>query len=104
MADMMGPLIKRAVVANHRRIHAGSSTQKIKLEVDLFYLDSGVNSGASGGPVVNEKGEAIGLITQRAVTSASQEAAPGLKVPAGATVALSLHPMETIKQLMQRKA
>lgn len=104
MADMMGPLIKRAVVGNHRRIEASNSAQNINLEIDLFYLDNGVNSGASGGPVVNTKGEAIGVITQRAVTSASQESAPGLKVPAGATVAISLHPMETVRQLMQRKA
>ena len=103
MADMMGPLIKRAVVGNHRRIFAGNSVQNVNVEVDLFYLDSGVNSGASGGPVVNEKGEAIGVITQRAVTSASQDSAPSLKVPAGATVAISLHPVETVRQLMQIK-
>ncbi|MDA3807028.1 MAG: serine protease [Thiomicrorhabdus sp.] len=104
MADMMGPLIKRAIVANHRRIHASNSKQNINVEADVFYLDNGVNSGASGGPVVNENGEAIGVITQRAVTSASQESVPNLKVPSGATIALSLHPMETIRQLIQKKA
>ena len=106
MADMMGPLIKRGVVANHRRIHAANSKQKINVEVDLFYIDNGVNSGASGGPVVSEKGEAIGFVTQRAMTSASQESAPGLWVPSGTTVALSLHPVETVRKLMlmQKKA
>lgn len=103
MADMTGPLIKRAFVGNHRRIFASNSAQNINIEVDIFYLDNGVNSGASGGPIVNEKGEAIGVITQRAVTNASQESAPSLKVPAGATVAISLHPMEVVRQLMQIK-
>lgn len=104
MADMMGPLIKRALVGNHRRIYASNSVEHINVEADLFYLDSGVNSGASGGPVVNESGEAIGVISQRAVTSASQESAPNLKVPSGATMAISLHPMETVRLLMARKA
>jgi len=104
MADMMGPLIKRAVVGNHRRVLAEDSSQNITIEADIFYLDNGVNSGASGGPVVNENGEAIGVISQRAVTSASQESAPDLKVPAGATIALSLHPMNAIRQMMQKNA
>lgn len=104
MADMMGPLIKRAAVGNHRKIVAEDSSQNITIEVDLFYLDNGVNSGASGGPVVNEDGEAIGVISQRAVTSASQKSAPDLKVPAGVTIALSLHPMNAIHQIMKKNA
>lgn len=104
MADMMGPLIKRAVVGNHRRFLAKDSNQNITIEADIFYLDNGVNSGASGGPVVNESGEAIGVISQRAVTNASQESAPDLKVPAGATIALSLHVMNAIRQIMQKNA
>ena len=104
MADMMGPLTKRAVVGNHRRIFANDSNTNITIEADIFYLDNGVNSGASGGPVVNENGEAIGVISQRAVTSASQSSAPGLKVPAGATIALSLHPMNAIRQMMHKNA
>ncbi|QFT20683.1 hypothetical protein FIV02_03730 [Pseudomonas sp. THAF187a] len=104
MADMMGPLIKRAAIGSHRKIIAEDSSQNITVEVDLFYLDNGVNSGASGGPVVNEDGEAIGVISQRAVTSASQKSAPDLKVPAGATIALSLHPMNAIHQIMKKNA
>lgn len=104
MADMMGPLIKKATVGNHRKIVAEDSIQEITVEVDLFYLDNGVNSGASGGPVVNEDGEAIGIISQRAITSASQKAAPDLKVPAGATIALSLLPINAIHKIMKKKA
>jgi hypothetical protein len=104
MADMMGPLIKRAVVGNHRRIIAEDSNKNVTIEADIFYLDNGINSGASGGPVVNENGEAIGVISQRAVTGASQDSAPDLKVPAGATIALSLHPMNAIRQMMQKNA
>ncbi|PAB32936.1 serine protease [Pseudomonas savastanoi] len=83
IADMMGPMTKRAVVGNHVRIHASNSAQAITADFSLFYMDNGVNSGASGGPIVNEGGEAIGVISQRAVTSASQSSAPGLKVPSG---------------------
>lgn len=104
MADMTGPLIKTAHVGNHRRIFAENSEQNITVEVDVFYLDNGINSGASGGPVVNEAGEAIGVISQRAITNASQESAPNLKVPAGATIALSLHPMNVVRQILAMRA
>ena len=103
MADMMGPLIKRAIVGNHRRIYAADTKNGIHIEVDVFYMDNGVNSGASGGPVVNECGEAIGVITQRAVTSASQSADSTLKVPAGATVGLSLQPMEIARRIKAKE-
>jgi hypothetical protein len=36
-------------------------------------------------------------------TSASQVSAPSLKALAGATIALPIHPMEAIRQFMQRK-
>ena len=61
-------------------------------------------NGASGGPIVNEAGEAIGVISQRAVTSASQSSDTSLKVPAGATIGLSLEPMETVRQIKLRQA
>lgn len=103
MADMMGPLIKSAIVGNHVRIHASNSKEEISADFSLFYLDNGVNSGSSGGPIVNECGEAIGVISQRAVTSASQSSDPSLKVPAGATIGMSLEPIETVRKIKQRQ-
>jgi hypothetical protein len=99
IADMMGPLTKSAIVGNHVRIHASNSAQGISADFSLFYMDNGVNSGSSGGPIVNESGEAIGVISQRAVTSASQSSDPSLRVPAGATIGLSLEIIQTVRQL-----
>lgn len=104
IADMMGPMIKSAIVGNHVRIHASNSTLNINADFSLFYMDNGMNSGASGGPIVNEAGEAVGVISQRAVTSASQSADTNLKVPAGATIGLSLEPMETVRQIRALQA
>ncbi|WPO00636.1 serine protease [Pseudomonas sp. MUP55] len=104
IADMMGPMTKSAIVGNHVRIQASNSEQKISVDFSLFYLDNGVNSGASGGPIVNEAGEAIGVISQRAVTSASQSTDTSLKVPAGATIGLSLEPIETVRQIKLQQA
>lgn len=103
MADMMGALIKKATIGNHRRIFAEDSNENFVVEVDYFYLDNGINHGASGGPVVNENGEAIGVISQRAVTSASQREVPNLKVPAGTTIALSLHPINLVAEQWKKK-
>lgn len=96
MADMTGPLIKRAVIGNCRRICAANAS--MKMECDVFYVDNGMHYGASGGPVVNSKCEAVGLITQRAITSASQEMAPGIYVPSGSTVCIGFNPLIAISQ------
>jgi len=93
LADMTGPLIKRGVVGNTRGIHAQNSASGKMISCEIFFVDNGMNPGASGGPVVNANGEAIGIMTKRAITSASQGAAPSLEVPSGSTIAISLHPL-----------
>ncbi len=94
LADMTGPLIKRAVIGNICRVVAESSTQGISLQCDVFYADCAMHSGASGGPVVNAQGEAVGIITKRAVTSVSQSDASNLSVPSGATVGVSFQALD----------
>ncbi|WP_373988112.1 serine protease [Duganella sp. BuS-21] len=103
-ADMTGPMIKRGVVGNIRRIHASQSVNDLKLECDIFYLDNSVHSGASGGPVVNRNGCAVGVIVQRATTSVSQAAAPGLFVPSGATVGLGLQTLPAIYKWLSNQS
>lgn len=99
MADMTGPIVKRAVIGNHRRFHASNTSQNIKIEGDILYMDNGMHSGASGGPIVNENGEAVGIITQRAVTSASQSSDVNLKVPSGSTIGISMQPLLGISKV-----
>ena len=94
LADMTGPLIKRGVIGNVRRICAENTADKISIECDVFYIDNSIHSGASGGPIFNSNGEAVGVITKRAITSASQSQYPGLEVPSGATIGLSLQAVE----------
>ncbi|WP_159086404.1 trypsin-like peptidase domain-containing protein [Burkholderia mayonis] len=92
MADMTGPLIKQGHIGNLRRIVvevAGRGT----LECDVMYIDNAMHSGASGGPVFNERGEAIGILSQRAVTSVEYGADGRAHVPSGCTVAISLAPL-----------
>lgn len=93
IADMTGPMIKRAVIGNHRVIEASNSQLGVHLNCDIYYLDNAMHSGASGGPIINMSGDAVGIITQRAITSASQSDMPSLSVPSGATVAISLQPL-----------
>lgn len=93
LADFGGPIIKQGYVGNTMRAVAKYGTPPRELHVDLFYIDNSVHSGASGGPVCNAHGEAVGIITQRSVTSASQECAPGIVVPSGCTIAISLQPL-----------
>lgn len=97
MADMTGPMIKRAVIGNHRVVNVSDFSSNINLICDIFYLDNAIHSGASGGPMINKSGDAVGLITQRAITSASQREAPSLSVPSGSTIAISLQPLLALR-------
>lgn len=96
MADMTGPLFKRGVVGNIRRVVAENSATGDRIECDVIYVDNAMNSGASGGPLFNSKGEAIGVISQRAVTAVDAGKEAMLKVPSGCTVAISLAPLQHI--------
>jgi hypothetical protein len=62
---------------------------KLTLEGQVFYVDNQLQTGASGGPVVNQDAEVVGIITQRAITSVPFRETPDLRVPSGSTVAIS---------------
>lgn len=89
-ADMTGPLIKQGHVGNIRRIVASGSHGT--LECDVMYIDNAMHTGASGGPLFNERGAAIGVLTQRAVTNVDV-GEKETRVPSGSTVAISLLPL-----------
>ncbi len=100
IADMMGPLIKRSVVGNLRKLVSRNDALGLSVETASFYADNGMHSGASGGPVINRNGEVVGVITQRSVTSASQSNDTSLKVPAGSTICLSLGCLPVANQIL----
>jgi len=102
IADMMGPLIKRAVVGNARRIESTNTSENLTVTTDSLYLDNGIHSGASGGPLVNKEGVAVGVITQRAITNASQSSDPNLRVPSGSTICISLGCLQIVNQMLAK--
>jgi hypothetical protein len=59
----------------------------------LFYFDNVMHSGGSGGPVVNEKGQLIGIISERAVVDMKYEDSVQGKIPSGAGLAISCQPI-----------
>ncbi|WP_414655903.1 S1 family peptidase [Frateuria sp.] len=91
LTDLGGPIIKRGVIGHLVRGQANLGNKEVHIE--LFYIDNSIHSGASGGPICNAHGEAVGVITRRAVTSASQEAAPNIVVPSGCTIGIGLQPL-----------
>jgi len=98
MTDLGGPIVKKGVIGNIVRAVCGYANNSKELQIELFYIDNSIHSGASGGPVCNERGEAIGIISQRSVTSASQESAPNLEVPSGCTIGIGLNPIKALAE------
>lgn len=96
LTDLGGPIIKQGVIGHLTRAVASYGNPAKELQVEQFYIDNQIHSGASGGPICNVHGQAVGLIAQRSVTSASQEQAPDLIVPSGCTIALGLQPLRAL--------
>lgn len=100
-ADMTGPLIKRGVVGNARRICTSEAATNTEIECEVFYADNAMHSGASGGPFINSRGQAVGIIVQRATTSAAQASDSSLLVPSGSTIGLGLQTIPAIYKRLQ---
>ena len=81
-------LIKSGMISNVTDYNFKAS-DKQKLEGQVFYIDNGMHSGSSGGPIIDMSEKLIGIITKRAITSVSYEESVGLSVPSGSTVALT---------------
>lgn len=96
MADMVGPLFKRGVVGNIRRISAENTASGDRVDCDVLYVDNAMHPGASGGPLFNANGEAIGVVSQRAVTSVDSGNQGMLPIPSGCTVAVSLASLDHV--------
>ena len=55
------------VSALDRVITAAISGEQVELQV--FQMDAAVNSGSSGGPVYNDRGEVVGIVTAKYTSS-----------------------------------
>ena len=81
-------IVKSGMISNVTSYNFGGQ-DNVKLEGQIFYIDNGMHSGASGGPVTDLNGTLLGIITQRAITSVSYTDSVGLSIPSGSTVALT---------------
>jgi hypothetical protein len=66
-------------------------TGRKTLDVGVYYVDNAMHSGSSGGPVVDERGMVIGVISKRAVTVVpfSELQKPNKEVPSGSALVVS---------------
>ena len=69
--------------------HSAGVTINQEFVGDFFHVDNVLHSGASGGPVLDSKGEILGILTKRAITRVPFEETPRLRVPSGAAVAIT---------------
>jgi hypothetical protein len=64
--------------------------KKLNFEYDYFYFDSVLHQGASGGPVINENGELIGIVIERAIIKQYvDDYKEKIEIPSGMGIAIS---------------
>lgn len=87
-------MIKSAMVGNTTYLSLDpDGTGRKELDIGVYYLDNVMHSGSSGGPVVDERGLALGVITKRAVTKVPfpELRDPNKEVPSGSALAVSTY-------------
>jgi hypothetical protein len=88
--EIISPLlIKSGMVGYVSKMNLTDKKLGFETEGEYIYIDNAMHSGSSGGPVIDENCQLIGIILQRAMTDLDYENTPGLRVPSGCTVAIS---------------
>ena len=85
-------MIKAGILGYAKNATFNAADGSELLTLYAYYIDNGMHSGSSGGPVLNMQGELIGTITKRAVTTVSNLKLPddpNFQVPSGSTLAIS---------------
>lgn len=84
-----GPMIKRGMVGNVTLGSAAFDGQPMAA-CTWFYVDNSMHSGASGGPIVDEHGDARGIIIRRSTTPFTNSDGASEHLPAGSTLGIGL--------------
>ena len=88
-------MIKNGMIGSVQKVNLSMESKIKGLEKSItangaeYWIDNGSNHGASGGPVVNCSGKLIGIICEKGLTNQRVAENLRIKVPSGATMALS---------------
>jgi len=61
---MKQPTFKSGILSHKAGLHV---TGNMTMQAEVYHIDNGMHSGASGGPIINSQGEFVGIITHRAM-------------------------------------
>lgn len=88
------PMVKSGMVgySDSVKVDLDGSGSRV-FDVGVYYVDNAMHSGASGGPVVDLSGKALGTITHRAVTKVPfpELEEPNKDVPSGSALAVATY-------------
>ena len=88
-------MIKKGMIGGVHKVNISGNcdipglVKEVKVQGAVYWIDNGSNHGASGGPVINFDGKLIGIVCEKGLTNQSITDDLSLKVPSGATMALS---------------
>jgi len=84
-------MVKKAIISNCFPFQMRGSG--FQINGSIFYFDNAMHRGGSGGPILNEKGELLGIISERAVIELNYEDSVKGKIPSGSGWAISCDPI-----------
>ena len=69
---MRQPLFKQGMIGCVTPIHIEANNLNLIIDAATYILDTDLTYGGSGGPIINSKGELLGIITRKGFTDASK--------------------------------
>ena len=94
--------IRSGMIGLRSELNISDPEKGLRITGDVIYIDNVLHSGGSGGPIVNSRGEVIGIVTERAFTPVPLDVMPELKIPSGTAVGVTARTLFT-KPLVQEQ-
>lgn len=97
---MKPPTFKSGILSHKSSLYLNGN---MKIQSEIYHIDNGLHSGASGGPIINSQGEFVGIVTHRAMVVLKvlvEDKLMNLHAPSGNTFGIGISALQCYEELL----